>query len=109
MASTSVVDFANFVPQEARVLQEEEYYDETLLDEIYRDLAKEGITRENISILTNNSPVLTDANKQIIMQRYKDEQEARAHLINTNELIEYLVIDLYGENDLDVPINSTSK
>ena len=104
MASTSVVDFANFVP--IQVDPQECFGDDTVIDDIYRDLAKEGITRENISILTNNSPALIDANKQIIMQRYKDEEEAYSHLINTNELIEYLVIDLYGENDLDIPVNS---
>ena len=111
MTSTSVVDFANFVPlqvnPEGEAPQGEEYNgDDTLIDELYRELAKEAITRENISILTNNSPVLTDANKRIIMQRYGDDEEARKHLIKINELIETLVIDGDGFNGLDVPINS---
>ena len=105
MASTAVVDFANFVPQEVRVLTEEEFYDETGIEETYRKLAAQGITRENVCILTEYSPVLTDANKQIILRRYSDKQEARKHLMNTNELIEYLVIDSYGENDLDIPVH----
>lgn len=66
----------------------------------------EGITRENICILTDYSPGLTFINQQIILQRYNDLQVARNHLINANENIEFLVIDLYGENNLDIPVNN---
>ena len=104
MASTAVVDFANFVPQEVRVLTEEEYNDENAIEETYRVLASHGITRENICILTDYSPALTMANKQIILQRYNDENEARKHLMQVNHLVEYIVIDCYGENDIDIPV-----
>ena len=103
MASTAVVDFANFVPQEVRVLTEEEEYDENVIEETYRKLAAHGITKENICILTDYSPALTTANKHIILQRYSDEQEARSHLIEVNHLVEYIVINCYGENDIDIP------
>lgn len=110
MASTSVVDFANFVPlqgnQQAETLQGEYDGEETLLDVYFKELAKEGITRENISILTNNRPVLTNANKRIIMKRYGDGEEARKHLIKINKLIETVVIDGYGFNGLDIPVNN---
>ena len=106
MASTSVVGFANFVPiAEAPQGQAQEYNgDDTLIDENFRELAKEGITRENICILTEYSPALTDDNKRIIMQRYGDGEEARKRLIKINEFIENVVIDGYGFNDLDIPI-----
>ena len=103
MASTSVVDFANFVPQEMRVLTVEDLFDEAMVDYLYRELARHGITRENICILTEYSPALTNANKQIILQRYSDVDDARDNLMNINELVESLVIDGYGENGLDIP------
>ena len=110
MASTSVVDFANFVPiAEAPQGQAQgEGWDgeETLLDVYFKELAKEGITRENISILTNNRPVLTNATKRIIMKRYGDGKEARKHLIKINELIETVVIDGYGFNGINIPVDS---
>ena len=109
MVSTAVVDFANFVPQEVRVLTEEEEGDENVIEETYRELAAHGITRDNICILTDYSPALTDDNKQIILQRYSDEQVARHNLLKVNHLVEYMVIDCYGENDIDIPVQSIAQ
>lgn len=40
MAFTTAADFVNFVPpQQVRVLTEEEYNDEPLIDYLYRELA----------------------------------------------------------------------
>ena len=119
MASTSVVDLTYAVtlrvnpdgswgvaaPQRDNP-EGLDYGSMSLIDEIYIELAKEGITRENISILTNNSPALTDANKREFMERNGDDFKARERLIKINVLIETLVIDGYGENGLNVHINS---